>query len=112
LEGTNRFISFFEARKKKLDDDIAKLRKACMGAKFPAWDNRLNFLSLDQLRVLAGVFEAKLNAARGRILKLKGNHLFLLENSKSAINAAGSISNEAYWLLVLLLMPCFRRILN
>jgi len=95
-----------------LDDDIAKLRKACMGAKFPAWDNRLNFLSLDQLRVLAGVFEAKLNAARGRILKLKGNHLFLLENSKSGINAAGSISNEAYWLLVLLLMPCFRRILN
>ncbi|CAK7332063.1 unnamed protein product [Dovyalis caffra] len=98
-EGTDRkktqdLSHFFEARKKRLDDEIVKLRKACVEAKFPAWDNRLNFLSVDQLRVLAGVFEAKLDIAKGRIMKLKGNP-FLMEDSKSGITAAGSISNKS-----------------
>ncbi|KAH8520662.1 hypothetical protein H0E87_001925 [Populus deltoides] len=101
-EGTDRkktqdLSYFFEARKKKLDDEIAKLRKACLEAKFPAWDNRLNLLSLEQLRVLAGVFESKLDVARGWILKLKGNP-FLMEDSKSGINAAGSISDKSSFL--------------
>ncbi|KAB5520161.1 hypothetical protein DKX38_024480 [Salix brachista] len=85
---------FFEARKKKVDDEIAKLRKACMEAKFPAWDNRLNLLSLEQLRELAGIFESKLDVARGWLLKLKGNP-FSMEDSNSGINAAGSISNKS-----------------
>ncbi|KAF9665333.1 hypothetical protein SADUNF_Sadunf16G0111900 [Salix dunnii] len=98
-EGTDRkktqdLSYFFEARKKKVDDEIAKLRKACMEAKFPAWDNRLNLLSLEQLRELAGVFESKLDVARGWLLKLKGNP-FLMEDSKSGINAAGFISNKS-----------------
>jgi hypothetical protein len=68
-----------------------------MEAKFPAWDNRLNLLSLEQLRVLAGVFESKLDVARGWIMKLKGNP-FLMEDSKSGINAAGSISDKSSFL--------------
>lgn len=83
---------FFEARKKKVDDEIAKLRKACMEAKFPAWDNRLNLLSLDQLRELAGIFESKLDVARGWLLKLKGNP-FSMEDSKSSLMACGNLAN-------------------
>jgi hypothetical protein len=77
---------FLKAQEKKLDDDIAKLRKVTIISTFYHSTN---------LGSLQRVFEAKLNVARGRVLKLKGNHPFLLEDSKSGINVAGSISNKS-----------------
>jgi hypothetical protein len=77
---------FFKAQEKKLDDDITKLRKVTMISTFYHSTN---------LGSLQRFFEAKLNIARGRILKLKGKHHFLLEDSKSGINVAGSISNKS-----------------
>lgn len=89
---TQDLSDFFVGRKKKVDDEIAKVRKAYLEAKFPVWDNRLNLLSVDQLRVLGGIFDSKLEEAKSRVLKLRGNQ-YLMENSKSVIKG-GSINNK------------------
>ncbi|KAF2304860.1 hypothetical protein GH714_039194 [Hevea brasiliensis] len=87
--------SFFVARQKKLDDEIAKMRKACLKAKFPAWDNRLNLLQSSELNVLAGVLDSKLEVATSMVLNSKGDH-FLMFGSRPEIIEGGYSSDNNY----------------
>ncbi|XP_002514306.2 floral homeotic protein PISTILLATA [Ricinus communis] len=86
---------FFIARKKKIDEDIAKMRKAHMEAKYPAWDNRINLLQLHELSVLASVLQSKIEVATARVMKIRGesDHYFMVD-SKSGIIHGGPISHN------------------
>ncbi|KAI9154289.1 hypothetical protein LWI28_023863 [Acer negundo] len=67
-------LDFFEDRKRKVDDNANKLRKSNLEAKFPSsWDDRLNSLLADQLRVLLARFDHNIEAARQKIATIKGN---------------------------------------
>ncbi|KDP33669.1 hypothetical protein JCGZ_07240 [Jatropha curcas] len=86
---------FFETRKRKLDDEITKMHRACLEAKFPTWDNRLNSSELEELCLLHTVLQSKLETAMSRILKIKGdNYLMIGEDSKSVNIIQGSSSNN------------------
>lgn len=79
--------SFFVARQKKLDDEIAKLRKACLKAKFPTWDNRLSLLQSSELDILSRVLDSKLEVATSRILNVRGG-CSTINNYKSSSMAS------------------------
>ncbi|KAJ9167812.1 hypothetical protein P3X46_019405 [Hevea brasiliensis] len=83
---------FFVARQKKLDDEIAKLRKACLKAKFPTWDNRLNLWQYHELTLLDGVLGSKLEIATSRVLKSKGDNYLMF----GSIDEGGSSNNKSF----------------
>ncbi|KAJ4836366.1 hypothetical protein Tsubulata_039589 [Turnera subulata] len=91
-EGTERkktqdLSDIFVNRKKRVSDEIAKVRKAYLEAKFPGWDNRLNSLPAEQLKALDSVVDEKIEAAKNRVLQLKGSQLLLEENRLAAIGS-------------------------
>ncbi|KAK2647627.1 hypothetical protein Ddye_015116 [Dipteronia dyeriana] len=70
----SNLLDFFEDRKCKADDKANKLRKSNLEAKFPnSWDDRLNSLLADQLRVLLARFDNNIEAARRKIAMIKGD---------------------------------------
>ncbi|WRX09207.1 Transcription factor [Theobroma cacao] len=78
-------FDFFAIRQKKLDDEICKLRKANIDAKFSTWDDRINNFSINQIWALLARFDSNLEAASKKIKMIKGNHQCLIEDSKSGI---------------------------
>ncbi|KAJ4833425.1 hypothetical protein Tsubulata_034352 [Turnera subulata] len=101
-EGTERkktqgLPDFFVNRKKKVSDDIAKVRKAYLEAKFPGWDNRLNSLPPEQLKVLDNALDDKIEAAKNRVLQLKGSQLIMEENRLAAIGSANHSGSGRDW---------------
>lgn len=54
---------YFADKKKQIDSELARLHRQIIKAKYPAWDDRLNSLYADQLRVLAGQLDAKIDLA-------------------------------------------------
>ncbi|KAF5748198.1 agamous-like MADS-box protein AGL19 [Tripterygium wilfordii] len=87
---TQDLSDFFDIRRKKVEDEIAKLQLANMESKFPKWDDRLDRYSLDHLRVLEAVFEAKLEAANSRLLMLKSENLFIEDYNRPRTLLGGS----------------------
>ncbi|KAK3227742.1 hypothetical protein Dsin_007604 [Dipteronia sinensis] len=67
-------FDFFDGRKRKIDDKIKKLRKLNLESKFPScWDDRLNSFHVNQLRVLLAKFDNKIEAAKRKIVSIKGD---------------------------------------
>ncbi|XP_008460878.2 floral homeotic protein APETALA 3-like [Cucumis melo] len=60
-------IDFFSERKKKVETDMSKLRKDVAEARFTKWDERLDHLLEDQLRVLMMELDSKIEIAKKRI---------------------------------------------
>lgn len=86
--------SFFVPRRKKLDDEVARLRKACLKAKFTAWDNRLNLWNYHELTLLDGALDSKLQVATSRVLKIKADHYLMFGSTSKFIDEEGSSSNN------------------
>ncbi|XWS27572.1 hypothetical protein CRYUN_Cryun26dG0127600 [Craigia yunnanensis] len=80
-------FDFFSTRQKKLDDEICKLRKANIDAKFSPWDDRINNFSVNEICALLARLDSNLEAAKKKIKMIKGKHQFLIEDSKSGIIA-------------------------
>ncbi|KAK1563464.1 hypothetical protein Q3G72_027989 [Acer saccharum] len=67
-------FDYFYGRKRKIDDTIKKLRKLNLESKFPScWDDRLNSFHVNQLRVLLAKFDNKIEAAKRKIVTIKGD---------------------------------------
>ncbi|KAL3814529.1 hypothetical protein ACJIZ3_015797 [Penstemon smallii] len=64
---------FFHERKRKIEDELAKVRKKNMESKHPTWLQFLNFLTEPQLREFAGVLNNKSEIVKSRIELLKKN---------------------------------------
>ncbi|XP_022740637.1 agamous-like MADS-box protein AGL103 [Durio zibethinus] len=80
-------FDFFALRQKKLDDEIFKLRKANIDAKFSTWDDRINNFSVNQIWALLARFDSNLEAANKKIKMIKGKYQTLVEDSKSGMLA-------------------------
>ncbi|GAV69940.1 SRF-TF domain-containing protein [Cephalotus follicularis] len=79
-KGTDRKLpknmsEFFYLRKKKVDDQIAKLRKANKEARFPSWDTRCDAFSFDQLNFLDATLKTKIQIAKNKVTMMKGKRL-------------------------------------
>ncbi|KAG4154276.1 hypothetical protein ERO13_D03G048600v2 [Gossypium hirsutum] len=74
-------LDFYAIRRKKLDDEICKLRKANTEAKFSVWDDRINSFSVNQLSALLSSLDSNLESARTMIKMIKGKHQSLIEDS-------------------------------
>ncbi|KAI5661642.1 hypothetical protein M9H77_20965 [Catharanthus roseus] len=64
---------FFSDRKRRMEDELEKLRKKNMESKFPTWIDFLNLFSEMQLRSLAGGLSHKIEVVKNRIELIKGN---------------------------------------
>ncbi|GAV90879.1 SRF-TF domain-containing protein [Cephalotus follicularis] len=66
---------FFYSGKKKVDDKIAKLRKANKEARFPTWDTHCDALSFDQLNFLDATLKTKIQIAKSKVTMMIGERL-------------------------------------
>ncbi|KAB1219537.1 MADS-box transcription factor PHERES 2 [Morella rubra] len=64
---------FFIERNKRVEVEIKRLRKNIFQAKYPTWDDRIDVLTKDQLRLLLDVMDSKVESAALRINMMKGN---------------------------------------
>ncbi|XP_021910630.1 agamous-like MADS-box protein AGL82 [Carica papaya] len=74
-------FDFFSRRNKKIQDDILKLRKTNITAKFPTWNNSLNNLSLDQIKALLIKFDAVLEVVKMKVMMIKEDKRLIDESS-------------------------------
>ncbi|EPS62063.1 hypothetical protein M569_12731, partial [Genlisea aurea] len=67
---------FFQERKKKFKDELDKLNKRSMEAKYPTWFDFMNFLTESQLRDFAAALTNKIEYVKSRIefLRNDGNN--------------------------------------
>ncbi|XP_038890378.1 floral homeotic protein FBP1-like [Benincasa hispida] len=81
-------LDFFSERKKKIETDMSKLRKDVAKARFPKWDERLDHLLEDQLRVLMVELDSKLEMTKRMIEMVTENHIDegTLEESSQTLN--------------------------
>ncbi|KAK4853228.1 hypothetical protein QYF36_005614 [Acer negundo] len=88
-------FDFFNERKRKVDDKVNKVRRSNLESKFPScWDNRLNSLSVDQLRALLVTFDNNIEVARRKIAMIKGDQK-VLDCPKSEIVGGNSYSSQS-----------------
>lgn len=62
---------FFDDRKKRMEDELEKLRKKNTESKFPTWIDFLSFFSEMQLRSLASGLSHKIEIVKNRIESIK-----------------------------------------
>ncbi|XP_041003308.1 agamous-like MADS-box protein AGL82 [Juglans microcarpa x Juglans regia] len=80
---------FFVDRNKRVEVEIKKLRKNILMAKYPTWDDRIELLTEDQLRLLLDVMDAKIEGAGLRINMMKGNQNMMEKATTSRLVAGG-----------------------
>ncbi|KAM7260281.1 hypothetical protein ACFE04_016022 [Oxalis oulophora] len=70
---SNNLLDFFTTRQKKVNDEIIKLRRDNMEAKFPSWDDSLNGFSFEHLEATGKKVAFKLEDAKKKlVMKMKG----------------------------------------
>lgn len=79
---------FFVDRNKRVEVDIKRMRKNILKAKYPTWDDRIEFLTQDQLRLLLDVMDAKIEGVGQRINMMKGNQS-MMDKATSGLVAGG-----------------------
>ncbi|KAK6143778.1 hypothetical protein DH2020_024126 [Rehmannia glutinosa] len=62
---------FFQERKRKAEEQLLKLKKNNMEAKYPVWDDFFNFLTESQLRQFGVGLNSKVESVKSRIELLK-----------------------------------------
>ncbi|KAJ4824917.1 hypothetical protein Tsubulata_032053 [Turnera subulata] len=91
MRKTQNLSDYFAARKQKVVDEVARLRKAKMEARFPRWHAHFDLLSVQQLKALDYVLDVKLGLAERRLLEMKcKRNQFLMDEIASA-SATGNI---------------------
>ncbi|WJX36639.1 hypothetical protein P8452_24497 [Trifolium repens] len=64
---------YFKERMKKVEFDISKMRKKMLKILYPTWDESFNSLGAEQMRLLASILDAKLDACNQMMNILKGD---------------------------------------
>jgi hypothetical protein len=64
---------YFKERMKKVEFDISKMRKKMLKIMYPTWDESFNSLGAEQMRLLASILDAKLDACNQKMNILKGD---------------------------------------
>lgn len=76
---------FFRERKRKIEDELTKLRKKNMEAKYPTWLEFLNYTTEPKLREFAAALRSKAEYVKSRIEFLRRNKEHMI-NSMHLIN--------------------------
>jgi hypothetical protein len=85
---------YFADKKKQIDSELARLHKQIIKAKYPAWDDRLNSLYADQLRVLVGHLDAKIDLADKKLGSFNTNQYVMGASGVQAASLSPSVSHD------------------
>jgi len=85
---------YFADKKKQIDSELARLHKQIIKAKYPAWDDRLNSLYADQLRVLVGHLDAKIDLADKKLGSFNTNQYVMGAPGVQAASLSPSVSHD------------------
>lgn len=94
---SQNMYTFFADRKRKVDEQIAKTRKANYESKFSGGLDDLNQFSMDQLQAILAMFDYNLDVATRKLTILKGNQI-LIDDSKSELLVSGCSISTAQFL--------------
>ncbi|KAK2420315.1 hypothetical protein P8452_50523 [Trifolium repens] len=100
---------YYKERVKKVEFEISKVRKEMFKIMYPTWDESYNSLGEEQMRLFAGILDAKLDACNQKMNMLKGdlkgktiahesnkvdkpNNAYLTSNSNSYFNLMQNMS--------------------
>ncbi|KAK6924930.1 Transcription factor, MADS-box [Dillenia turbinata] len=64
--------AFFESRKKRIEEEIGRLKRQNAEAKYPSWDNRISEFSYNELRRLSSGLKNKIEDVK-RLIEMKRN---------------------------------------
>ncbi|GKV39243.1 hypothetical protein SLEP1_g47048 [Rubroshorea leprosula] len=79
-------VDFFAVRRRMINDEISKLRKVSLEAKYPIKDDLIKNLSMNQVRLLSSKFDLKIEAAKRKLKTMKRDrYLMEIEDPKSGI---------------------------
>ncbi|KAG6753313.1 hypothetical protein POTOM_043367 [Populus tomentosa] len=81
-------------KKKQIDSELARLHKRIVKAKYPAWDDRLNSLYTDHLRVLVGHLDAKIDLADKKLGSFNSNLYVMGAPGVQAASLSPSVSHD------------------
>ncbi|KAB1211245.1 Transcription factor mef2A [Morella rubra] len=83
---------FFIERNKRVEVEVKRLRKNIFQAKYPTWDDRIDVLTEDQLRLLLDVIDSKVEGAVLRINMMKaGNQHAVMEKAMFGRATSGMV---------------------
>ncbi|KAJ6956627.1 floral homeotic protein AGAMOUS-like [Populus alba x Populus x berolinensis] len=85
---------YFADKKKQIDSELARLHKQVIKAKYPAWDDRLNRLYADQLRVLVGHLDVKIDLADKKLGSFNANQYAMGAPGVQAASLSPSVSHD------------------
>ncbi|KAF9666226.1 hypothetical protein SADUNF_Sadunf16G0207600 [Salix dunnii] len=89
---------YFTAKKKKIDAEFAKLHRQVLKSKYPIWDDRLNRLSIYQLRAILAQLDTKIESADKTLSFFKEYQYVILDSDASWMPASSqrcqNISHE------------------
>nr|AGW52156.1 AGL24 [Populus tomentosa] len=85
---------YFADKKKQIDSELARLHKQIIKAKYPAWDDRLNRLYADQLRVIVGHLDAKIHLADKELGRFNVNQYVMGAPGVQAASLSPSVSHD------------------
>lgn len=75
---------FYRDRKKKAEEEFAKLHKKNIEDKHPTWDHHYDNLTSEELRQFGGLLESKLEAMRARLDFMKGTQTYFADSASAA----------------------------
>ncbi|CAJ2666013.1 unnamed protein product [Trifolium pratense] len=64
---------YYKERMKKVEFEISKVRKEMLKIMYPTWEESFNSLGEEQMRLFAGLLDAKLDACNQKMNMLKGD---------------------------------------
>ncbi|KAK2366265.1 agamous MADS-box protein AGL82 [Trifolium repens] len=64
---------YYKERVKRVEFEISKVRKEMLKTMYPTWDESFNSLGEEQMRLFAGMLDAKLEACNQKMNMLKGD---------------------------------------
>ncbi|XP_011024498.1 PREDICTED: myocyte-specific enhancer factor 2-like [Populus euphratica] len=85
---------YFADKKKQIDSELARLHKQIIKTKYPAWDDRLNSLYADQLRVLVGHLDAKIDLTEKKLGSFNSNQYSMGAPGVQAASLSPSVSHD------------------
>ncbi|KAH6802454.1 hypothetical protein C2S51_033900 [Perilla frutescens var. frutescens] len=88
---------FFVERKRKVEEELLKLRKTNSEAKYPTWNDSFNFMNESQLRGFASALHATAQSVRSRIqiMKMREKQDLQMIKNMMLLNSTNSASASA-----------------
>ncbi|XP_027087159.1 uncharacterized protein [Coffea arabica] len=78
---TTDFSFFYQNRKRSAEEELARLRKKNLETKHPTWDEKYDFLSLEELGQFDDLLKEKVDIMKARVDFMKGTQTYFAGTS-------------------------------